>query len=144
MKDIIKKNYKQFLFRGCLSMGGGPLVLAIIYAVLQLCGVDVMLNGYEVALGIVTITALAFMAGGITVVYQIEEIPLSYGITAHGIVLYIVYAVVYLVNGWLKSGAIPFIVFTVIFILGYIITWGIIYLVTRKSTEKINKRLQNK
>lgn len=143
MKGIIKKNYKQFLFRGCLSMGGGPIVLAIVYAIIQLCGVDVVLNGYEVALGIITITALAFIAGGITVVYQIEEIPLSYAIAAHGIALYIVYAVVYLINGWLESGLIPFIVFTVIFIVGYLVTWVIIYLVTRKNTEKINRHLQN-
>ena len=143
MKEIIKKNYKQFLFRGCLSMGGGPVVLAIVYAIIQLCGVNVLLNGFEVALGIITITGLAFIAGGITVVYQIEELPLSYGITAHGIVLYIAYAVVYLINSWLKSGPVPFIVFTLIFIFGYLITWGIIYLVTRKNTEKINEKLQN-
>ncbi len=143
MKEIIKKNYKQFLFRGCLSMGCGPVVLAIVYAIIQLCGGDVLLNGFEVALGILTITGLAFIAGGITVVYQIEELPLSYGITAHGIVLYIAYAAVYLVNGWLKSGPVPFIVFTLIFILGYLFTWGIIYLVTRKNTEKINEKLQS-
>ena len=143
MKGIIKKNYKQFLFRGCLSMGGGPTVLAIVYAIIQLCGVNVVLNGYEVALGIITITALAFIAGGVTAVYQIEELPLSYAIIAHGIVLYIVYAVVYLINGWLKSGPAPFIVFTVIFIVGYFLTWGIIYLVTRKHIEKINEKLQN-
>ena len=73
MKGIIKKNYKQFLFRGCLSMGGGPTVLAIVYAIIQLCGVNVVLNGYEVALGIITITALAFIAGGVTPIIKLNS-----------------------------------------------------------------------
>ena len=143
MKEIIKNNYKQFLFRGCLVMGGGPIVLAIVYAILQLCGVNVMLNGLQIGLGIITITILAFIAGGITVVYQIEEIPINYAITAHGVILYIVYAVVYLLNGWLEDGIVPFVVFTAVFILGYLIIWGIIYLITKNSTDKINQKFKN-
>jgi hypothetical protein len=141
MKEIIKKNYKQFLLRGGLSIGGGPLVLAIVYAILHFSGVDVALNGLEVAIGIITISILAFIAGGITVVYQIEEIPISYAILAHGIVLYTVYAVAYLINGWLESGFVPFIVFTAIFITGYFLIWGIIYLVIRRNTKRINQKL---
>ena len=143
MKEIIKNNYKQFLFRGRLVMGGGPIVLAIVYAILQLCGVNVMLNGLQIGLGIITITILAFIAGGITVVYQIEEIPINYAITAHGVILYIVYAVVYLLNGWLEDGIVPFVVFTAVFILGYLIIWGIIYLITKNSTDKINQKFKN-
>ena len=124
-------------------MSCGPIVLAIVYAILQLCGVNVMLNGLQIALGIITITILAFIAGGITVGYQIEEIPLNYAITAHGVVLYIVYAVVYLINGWLENGIIPFIVFTSVFIIGYLLVWGIIYLITKNSTDKINRKFKD-
>lgn len=144
MKEIIKKYYKDFLMRGLTVMGGGPIVLAIIYTVLELCGVEVILNGYQVALGIITITVLAFVAAGVTVVYQIEELPIVKAIALHGIVLYIAYAVVFLVNGWLKEGYIPFLVFTVIFIVGYFAVWGIVYLVIKKSTEKINVKIAEK
>lgn len=144
MKEIIKKYYKDFLMRGLTVMGGGPIVLAIIYTILELCGVEVILNGYQVALGIITITVLAFVAAGVTVVYQIEELPLVKAIALHGIVLYIAYAVVFLVNGWLKEGYIPFLVFTVIFIVGYFAVWGIVYLVIKKSTEKINVKIAEK
>lgn len=144
MKEIIKKYYKDFLMRGLTVMGGGPIVLAIIYTILELCGVEVILNGYQVALGIITITVLAFVAAGVTVVYQIEELPLVKATALHGIVLYISYAVVFLVNGWLKEGYIPFLVFTVIFIVGYFAIWGIIYLVIKKSTEKINVKIAEK
>lgn len=144
MKEIIKKYYKDFLMRGLTVMGCGPIVLAIIYTVLELCGVEVILNGYQVALGIITITVLAFVAAGVTVVYQIEELPLVKAIALHGIVLYIAYAVVFLVNGWLKEGYIPFLVFTVIFIVGYFAVWGIVYLVIKKSTDKINVKIAEK
>ena len=144
MKEIIKKYYKDFLMRGLTVMGSGPIVLAIIYTILELCGVEVILNGYQVALGIITITVLAFVAAGVTVVYQIEELPLVKATALHGIVLYIAYAVVFLVNGWLKEGYIPFLVFTVIFIVGYFAIWGIIYLVIKKSTEKINVKIAEK
>ncbi len=144
MKEIIKKYYKDFLMRGLTVMGCGPIVLAIIYTILELCGVEVILNGYQVALGIITITVLAFVAAGVTVVYQIEELPLVKAIAFHGIVLYIAYAVVFLVNGWLKEGYIPFLVFTVIFIVGYFAVWGIVYLVIKKSTEKINVKIAEK
>ena len=144
MKEIIKKYYKDFLMRGLTVMGSGPIVLAIIYTILELCGVEVILNGYQAALGIITITVLAFVAAGVTVVYQIEELPLVKAIAIHGIVLYIAYAVVFLVNGWLKEGYIPFLVFTVIFIVGYFAVWGIVYLVIKKSTEKINIKIAEK
>ena len=141
MRDIIKKYYKDFLSRGLVIMGFGPIVLAIVYAVLELFGVEILLNGLQVALGIITIAALAFVAAGVTIIYQIEELPLVKAIAIHGVVLYVVYAVVYLVNGWLKEGYIPFLIFTAIFILGYLVVWGIIYLVTKTSTEKINAKI---
>jgi hypothetical protein len=146
MKEIIKKYYKGFLLRGLMVMGGGPIVLAIVYAILELCGVEVMLNGWQAALGIIAIAALAFVAAGVTVVYQIEELPLIKAIGIHGAILYIAYAIVYLVNGWLVRGYIPFLIFTAIFIVGYLAVWGIIYLVIKRNTDKINAKIteQNK
>lgn len=146
MKEIIKKYYKEFFLRGLMVMGGGPIVLAIVYAILELCGVEVMLNGWQVALGIIAIAALAFVAAGVTVVYQIEELPLIKAIGIHGAILYIAYAIVYLVNGWLVRGYIPFLIFTAIFIVGYLAVWGIVYLVIKRNTDKINAKIteQNK
>ena len=105
-----------------------------------------MLNGWQAALGIIAIAALAFVAAGVTVVYQIEELPLIKAIGIHGATLYIAYAIVYLVNGWLVRGYIPFLIFTAIFIVGYLAVWGIVYLVIKRNTDKINAKIteQNK
>ena len=140
---MIGKYYKQFILRGIVAMGFGPIVLAIIYAILGAVGVAEFVSVGEMTLGILTITALAFLAGGITIVYQIEELALSKAITAHGIILYLAYAVVYLFNNWLAEGIIPFIIFTIVFVVGYLLVWLIIYFITKRGTDNINKRLKN-
>ena len=139
MRSIIKKYYKDFLLRGMIAMGFGPIVLSIIYGSLGLSGVVDTISVSEMCVGIVSITVLAFVAGAITVLYQIEEIPLVWAILAHEIVLYSAYAVAYVLNGWLEPGIVPFVVFTAIFVLGYVVIWGIIYLVTKKHTDKISE-----
>ena len=52
-------------------MGFGPIVLAIVYFILGLTGVAENIGVYDMVIGITTITALAFLCGGMTVVYQI-------------------------------------------------------------------------
>ena len=141
MKNL-KKYFKDFLLRGLVSMGFGPFVLSVVYGILGLCGVVDKLAVNEVVLGYLSITVLAFLCGGMTVVYQIEEIGLSKAITLHGIALYIAYAVVYLSNNWLKDGLIPFLVFTIIFVVGYALVWIVIYLITKRGTDSINKKIR--
>lgn len=139
---IVGKYYKDFIMRGLVAMGFGPIVLAIVYGILGAVGVVESVSVAEMVLGVFTITALAFFAGGITVVYQIEEIGLSKAITAHGIILYLAYAVVYLTNTWLAEGIVPFLIFTAIFVVGYFFVWVIIYLITKRNADKINKKLK--
>ena len=141
MKNL-KKYFKDFLLRGLVSMGFGPIVLSVVYGILGLCGAVDKLAVNEVVLGYLSITVLAFLCGGITVVYQIEEIGLSKAITLHGVALYVAYAVVYLSNNWLKDGLIPFLVFTTIFVVGYALVWIVIYLITKRGTDNINKKIK--
>ena len=139
---ILKKYFKDFLLRGLVSMGFGPIVLSIIYGILGLCGVVDKLAVNEVVSGFLSITVLSFLCGGMTVVYQIEEIGISKAITLHGIALYVAYAVVYITNNWLKDGIIPFLVFTSIFVVGYALVWIVIYLITKRETDNINKKVK--
>lgn len=139
---ILKRYFKDFLLRGLVSMGFGPIILSIVYGILGLCRVVDKLAVNDVVLGFLSITALAFLCGGITVVYQIEEIGISKAITLHGIALYVAYAVVYITNNWLKDGLIPFLIFTVIFVIGYALVWLVIYLITKRGTDSLNKKIK--
>ncbi len=139
-----EKFLKNFALRGMIAMGFGPIVLAIVYLILGITGVAENIGVYEMVIGILTITLLAFLCGGMTVVYQIESLGISKAITLHGIVLYIGYACVYLINGWLKDGLLSFIIFTIVFIIGYALIWLVIYLVTRNSAKRLNYKLKNR
>ncbi|MBQ9083770.1 MAG: DUF3021 domain-containing protein [Clostridia bacterium] len=140
----MKEHIKNFIMRGLLTASGGPVVLAIIYGVLGATGVADTLSPGAVCKGILTVTVLAFLAGGIGVIYQIERLPLCWAILIHGLVLYAAYILTYLVNGWLASQWIAVAVFTAIFITAYAIIWGIIYLMIRRSTAKLNAQLKKK
>lgn len=139
------KNYvSEFMRRGLIAAGFGPIILAILYLILQNTGAIDILTVNEVCMGIFSLSALAFVAGGMNVVYQIERVPLMIAILLHGGVLYVGYLATYLSNGWLKRGIAPVLVFSVIFVLGYLAVWGVIYFITKKRTERVNEILKSK
>ena len=138
----MKKFWKEFLLRGLICSSGGPIVLAIIYGILGATGTVEALSPGEVCMGILSITLLAFIAAGMTAIYQMEQLPLPTMILLHGGALYIAYILTYLLNGWLKQQLIPIAIFTAIFIAGYAVIWLIIYCVTKAKTQAINKKLK--
>lgn len=133
----MKKIILEFVRRGMTACGIGPIVLAILYLILQYQGRIQTLTVNQVCLGIFSISILAFVAGGMNVVYQMERLPLMAAITIHGGVLYISYLITYLINDWLQWGTTEILVFSGIFVLGYIIIWLIIYSIIRRNTEEI-------
>ena len=138
----MKKFWKEFLFRGLICAGGGPLVLAIIYGILSATGTVTTITTGEVSTGILTITLLAFTAAGMTAIYQLEQLPLPIMILLHGGALYIVYILIYLINGWLAQSLTHILVFTGIFVAGYAIIWLVIYYVEKAKATKLNKILK--
>ena len=138
----MKKIFHEFLRRGLVACGFGPMALAALYLILYSHeGVEI-LPVPQVARGIFSLTALAFIAGGMNVIYQLERLPLMAAILIHGCVLYVSYLATYLINGWLLWGAEPILVFSAIFIIGYLVVWAVIYTVTHRRTEKINETLR--
>ena len=137
----MKRFLKDFCLKGLIAMGFGPMVVAVIYGVLGVNGVVTSFSTREVVLAIVSSSLLAFIIAGMNTIYQIERLPLAYAILIHGLVLYAVYIIVYLVNGWLKSQLLPVAIFTVVFVVGYPIIWGCIYWITKRQTRDLNKKL---
>lgn len=140
----MKRFVLDFLRRGLMACGFGPMVLAVVYLILQRCGVVETLTVYQVFVGIFSLSSLAFVAGGMNAVYQIERLPLMVAILIHGAVLYLGYLGTYLLNGWLEWGALPILVFSGIFALGYLVIWAIIYCIIKRNTERINAVLKQK
>lgn len=140
----MNKIVKEFLRRGIAACGLGPIVLAMLYLILQHNGAVESLSVNEVCVGIFSLSALAFIAGGMNVIYQIEQLPLMVAILIHGGVLYISYLGTYLLNDWLEWGTTPILVFTGIFVVGYLLIWAVIYSIIRKNTAKLNESLKKR
>ena len=140
----MKKHILEFIRRGFVACGFGPLVLAVFYLIMQRQENVQTLDVEQVCLGIFSLSALAFVAGGMNVLYQMERLPLMVAILIHGGVLYGSYLVTYLINGWLEWGTTPILVFSGIFVLGYLAVWAVIYSVTKRNTDRINAVLKQK
>ena len=136
----MKRYILDFLRRGLAAMGFGPIVLAVLYLLLP---VEV-LTVQEVSLGIFSLSALAFIAGGMNFLYQIERLPLMAAIAIHGSALYLSYLLTYLFNGWLERGWLPILVFSGIFAVGYLAIWAVICAVIRRNTDRVNELLHQK
>ena len=85
-----------------------------------------------------------FVYTGMNAIYQMERLPLMWAILIHGGVLYVSYLVTYLLNDWLDLGVIPIIVFSVIFVMGYLVIWVIIYSIIKRNTAKLNESLKKR
>lgn len=136
----MKKYVLEFVKRGLMAAAAGPVVLAIIYFVLGATDTVTAIAPNEVSLGIVSITLMAFIAAGITMIYQVESLPLPMAILLHAGVLYLDYLLVYLLNSWLPRSAIG--MFSVIFFAGFALVWLVIWLCIRAKTRKLNEKIQ--
>ena len=140
----MKKFVLEFVRRGFIATGLGPIVLAIVYLILKQSAAIDTLTVNQVCIGIFSLSALAFIAGGMNAIYQVERMPLMTAILIHGGTLYIGFLGTYLLNDWLDFGVIPIMVFTAIFVVGYIVIWAIIYSIIRRNTAKLNEMLRKK
>lgn len=134
---------KEFLKRGMAAAWGGPVILAIVYGILGATKAVESLTPREVCMGVLSITLMAFIAAGVTAVYQSERLPLPSAILIHAGVLYLDYLVMYLFNSWIPRNWTAIGVFTAIFAAGFALVWLIIYCVERKKILSLNKKLKS-
>ena len=138
----MKKYMVEFIRRGLVAWGFGPIVLAVIYLILRDQANVQTLTVAQVCMGIFSLSALAFIAGGMNFIYQIEQLPLMVAILIHGGVLYVSYLATYLINGWLERGIVPILVFSGIFAVGYVVIWAVIYSIIKRNTDRLNEGLK--
>ena len=139
----MKKFLVEFTKRGLVAAAGGPVVLAIVYGILGATGEVASLTPGEVCMGVLTVTLMAFIAAGITAVYQTERLPLISAILIHAGVLYMDYLIMYLLNSWIPRNLTGIGVFTAIFIVGYALIWWCVYLSIKSKADCINQSLKN-
>jgi len=138
-------NYKNFMKdfgkRGMLFAWLGPVILCIVWYLLNRNGVVPELSIPVIIQNILTILFMAFIAAGISAVYTVEKLPYAMASLIQMAVLYFDYMIVYLFNGWLPVSALP--VFSLIFFVGFAVIWFIIYLSIKRATGRMNSKLKN-
>lgn len=135
----MKKYVKQFCIRGLMWAWVGPVIMAIVWMALHGAGVITSLTVNQVVLGIFTMTVMAFIAAGISIVYQIETLPKAFAGLIQAAVLYIDYLGFYLINGWIPVNKIW--IFTLIFVGCFTVVWFIIYITVKLKVDKMNKTM---
>ena len=118
---------------------GGPFITAIVWFSIHATGKLETLTVTEAVLGIITTTVLAFIAAGISVIHQTENVPKAFAALIQAAVLYVDYLGFYLLNGWIPLEKVW--IFTVIFVAVFAIIWGIIYLSVKAKVDKMNRAL---
>ena len=131
---------KEFLKRGMLFAWGGPAVVAFVWLCLDRSGELTAFSVSEAVLGVYSSILLAFVAAGVTVVYQIEQLPKPMAGLIHLGVLYVDYLVVYLLNGWIEPRLVA--AFTCIFVAGFALIWCVVYLAVRRNVKKRNRLVE--
>ncbi len=137
----MNKYVRDFLLRGMMFSGLGPIVLGIVYFILSVSIADFSLSGGQVCLAIVSTYLIAFLQAGATVFNQIEAWPISKSLLCHFVTLYVAYVLCYLLNTWIPFKAEVVLVFTVIFVVGYFLVWGIVYAAVTATSKKLNRKL---
>lgn len=137
----MNKYVKQFLQRGLAFGGFGPIILGIVYAILQGTLPGFSLSGAEVCLGILSTYLLAFVQAGASVFNQIEHWPLAKSLFWHFGTLYVAYALCYVVNTWIPFVPQVLAIFTAIFVALYLVIWLTVYLCVRAASKKFNAKI---
>ena len=137
----MNKYLKEFLHRGLIFGGFGPIILAMICFILSKTVKDFALTGSELLLGTVSIYFLAFVQAGATVFNQIDNWPVTKSLLYHFGSLYIAYVLCYLINSWIPFKPMVLVIFTIIFAMVYFIVWITVFLSIKAFTKKANKKL---
>lgn len=129
---------KEFLKRGLMFSGFGPIVAGIVYLCIESSGIDLNLTAGIVFLAIITTYIIAFVQAGSSVFNQIETWPKAKSLFFQMTSIYVVYMGGYLINNWIPFRIEVIIIFTSVYVTTYLTIWLTVYLITKNMTKKLN------
>ncbi len=141
-RSVTHKPVRDFFLCGLMFAGFGPVIMGIVYLILQLTLKDFTLNGVEVFTAILSTYLLAFVHAGASVFNRIESWSLAKSLLFHFGTLYIAYALCYVLNTWIPFEPLMLGIFTALFVVGYGVVWLIVYVCVKSAERKLNQRLR--
>ena len=134
---------KEFLKRGLIFSGLGPVIAGIVYLCIEKTGVDLKLTGFNVFLAIITTYIIAFVQAGSSVFNQIDSWSKAKSLLLQMTSIYVVYMGGYLINNWIPFKIEVIIIFTCIFVALYLSIWLTVYFINKNVSKKLNAKLNN-
>ena len=135
--------FKNFLHRGLVFGGLGPIVLGIVFLCIDAHLPDFSLSGKEVLIGIISTYLLAFIQAGASVFNQIDRWSPAKSLLFHFVTLYLEYVLCYIVNSWIPFESMVILLFSAIFVLSYFIIWLTVYLIVKRTQRSLNFKITN-
>lgn len=133
---------KDFLHRGLIFGGFGPIVVAIVFMCISLADRGFSLTASQILLATVSSYLLAFVQAGVTVFNQIEHWSTVKSLLCHFVTLYATYSVCYVVNSWIPFEPMVLVIFSVIFAVLFFVIWTIVYLSVKATSKRFNSQLK--
>jgi len=137
----MNKYLKLYLQRGIAFGGFGPIVMAIVLLIIELSGVNITMNAFDVLIAVISTYVLAFVQAGASVFNQIEHWSIPKSIFFHFLSIYLAYSGCYLINSWIPFDINVILIFTAIFVVSYLIIWLTVYCITRNLGKKLTQKL---
>lgn len=138
----MNKYVKNYLLRGLIFSGLGPVVMSIVYLCLESSGVVMQLSAVDQFKAIISTYIIAFVHAGGSVFPTIEEWPKVKAAFFQGLTIWAVYLIGYLVNDWIPLSWLAIGLYTGCFILAFVGTWIIVILVTKAVVKKMNEKIK--
>ncbi len=138
----MNKYLKEFLHRGLMFAGFGPIIVGIIFAILGATLENFGIGGSEILLAIVSTYLLAFLHAGASVFNQIEHWSIARSLACHFSTLYVAYTLTYTLNTWIPFEPIALLIFTGIFVAVYALVWLVVVISLKSAEKKLNKKLR--
>ncbi len=138
----MNKYVKEFLHRGLMFSGFGPIIFGIIIFIVSKTTDNFILEAGEVLIGIVSTYLLAFVHAGASVFNQIEHWGIGKSLLCHLSTLYVAYSICYVINTWIPFEPKMLLLFTMIFMVIYFVVWGIVYFTIKATSKNFNAKLK--
>lgn len=133
---------KVFLKRGLMFSGFGPVVMGIVYLILEASNVKLNLTGFDVFLAVITTYIIAFVQAGSSIFEQIEKWSNVKSVFFHMTSIYVVYIGGYLINRWIPFEWIVITIFTSVYVVTFLAVWFTVYFINKALSNKLNHKLK--
>ena len=137
----MNKYLKEFLHRGLVFSGFGPIILGIIFLIISKTSANFSITATQILIGIISTYMIAFLQAGASVFNQIDGWSVPKATFFHFLTIYIAYIGAYLLNSWLPFDPKVILIFTLIFLVVYIAIWLTVVISIKIVSKKLNKKI---